>query len=76
MAVSFMGLTYSTHSALQLRVYSNADWTGDLTDRKSTTGYYSFQGDSLIAWRSKKQSVTSRSSTEAEYRALADTTYD
>uniref|UniRef100_A0A2N9ISU3 Reverse transcriptase Ty1/copia-type domain-containing protein n=1 Tax=Fagus sylvatica TaxID=28930 RepID=A0A2N9ISU3_FAGSY len=54
--------------------YSAADWAGDPTDCRSTTGYCFLLGDSFISWRSKKQSVVTRSSTEAEYRALADTT--
>ncbi|XP_047331164.1 uncharacterized mitochondrial protein AtMg00810-like [Impatiens glandulifera] len=57
----------------ELRAYSDADWAGDPTDRRSTAGYCFFLGTSLISWRSKKQTVVSRSSTESEYRALADT---
>ncbi|RVW49230.1 Retrovirus-related Pol polyprotein from transposon TNT 1-94 [Vitis vinifera] len=70
----FHGLFYSAQSPLVLRAFSDADWAGDLTDRRSTTGYCFLLGSSLISWRSKKQTFVARSSTEAEYRALADTT--
>ncbi|XP_028095525.1 uncharacterized protein LOC114295490 [Camellia sinensis] len=64
-------MAYAVHI---LHAFSDADWTGDPTDRRSTTGFCFFLGDSLIAWLSKKQTLVARSSTEAEYRALTDTT--
>ncbi|KAL5862148.1 hypothetical protein ACOSQ3_003431 [Xanthoceras sorbifolium] len=70
----YHGLHYSSRSSLEFHAYSDADWAGDPTDRCSITGFCFLLGTSLVSWRSKKQDVISRSSTEVKYRALADTT--
>ncbi|KAI0516315.1 hypothetical protein KFK09_008987 [Dendrobium nobile] len=53
-----------------LRYIKDADWAGDPNSRKSTSGYCSFLGVTLIPWTVKKQHTVARSSTESEYRAL------
>ncbi|GLU17366.1 hypothetical protein SLE2022_337360 [Rubroshorea leprosula] len=70
----FHGLHFSANSSPVLRTYSDADWAGDPSDRRSTIGYCLFLGNSLISWRSRKQTIPSHSSTKAENRALRDTT--
>jgi len=67
------GLFYSRQSSLQLQAYSDATWASSPDDRRSVTGYCIFLGTSLVVWKTKKQSTVSRSSVEAEVRALATT---
>ncbi|XP_020415542.1 uncharacterized protein LOC109948051 [Prunus persica] len=69
-------LTHGIHFTsgdVHLQAYSDADWAGDVNDRRSTTGSVVFLGNNPISWCAKKQNTVSRSSTEAEYRALAIT---
>ncbi|KAL5574239.1 hypothetical protein UlMin_023836 [Ulmus minor] len=68
------GITLRKTNNLSLIGYCDADWGNDLDNRRSTTGYCIFLGDSLISWSSKKQSVVSRSTTEAEYCSLVNAT--
>ncbi|KAK2439455.1 putative mitochondrial protein [Trifolium repens] len=49
--------------------YSDSDWCGDITDRKSTSGYVFKFNNVAISWCTKKQAVTALSSCEAEYIA-------
>ena len=46
----FHGLFYAAQSPLVLRAFSDADWAGDPTDCRSTTGYCFLLGSSLISW--------------------------
>ncbi|WVZ83338.1 hypothetical protein U9M48_030497 [Paspalum notatum var. saurae] len=64
-------LFFLRSSSLQLQAYCDATWASDSFDRRSLSAYCVFLGGFLIAWKTKKQTAVSRSSTEAELRAMA-----
>ena len=67
------GILLSASSDLSLSAYSDSDWAACPLTRKSLTGYIVMMGNSLVSWKTKKQPTVSRSSAEAEYRAMAMT---
>ncbi|KAH9779116.1 hypothetical protein KPL71_007601 [Citrus sinensis] len=63
------GIWYTNDTNSSLAGYSDADWAGNIDDRKSTTGGCFYLGNNLVSWHSKKQSSISFSTAEAEYIA-------
>lgn len=59
-------------SPLTLHAFTDADWAGDSNDYVFTNAYINYLGSTPVSWSSKKQNGVSRSSTEAEYRAVAN----
>ncbi|GKB37360.1 ribonuclease H-like domain-containing protein [Tanacetum coccineum] len=66
------GLQLFSSSTTDLVAYSNADWAGCPTTRRSTSGYCVFLGNNLLSWFAKRQPTLSRSGAEAEYRGVAN----
>ncbi|XP_019085614.1 PREDICTED: uncharacterized protein LOC109126486 [Camelina sativa] len=70
------GLLLHPGTPLMLHAYLDATWGGDQSDMISTNAYIAYLGTTPIAWCSKKQRGVTRSSTESEYRAVANATLE
>jgi hypothetical protein len=68
------GLLLTRSNVSNLEAFSYIDWVGCSDDRRSTGRYCVFLGSNLISWSSKKHPTVSRSSTEAEYKLVANAT--
>ncbi|XP_041017891.1 uncharacterized mitochondrial protein AtMg00810-like [Juglans microcarpa x Juglans regia] len=64
------GLFFPANSPLKITTYSDANWANCPDTRRSTIGFCMFIGQSLVAWKSKKQNTISLSSAESKYRAM------
>ncbi|OMO97681.1 Reverse transcriptase, RNA-dependent DNA polymerase [Corchorus capsularis] len=67
------GLFLRKNSPLNITAFSDADLADNLDDRTSTTVYILYLGNNPVSWKSVKQKTVARSSTEVEYRAVANT---
>jgi histone deacetylase 1/2 len=69
-----LGLNIHRSMSTLVSAFSDADWAGNVDDRKSTGGFAVFIGSNLVSWSARKQATVSRSSTESEYKAMANAT--
>ena len=65
-----LGILLNNSPSFDLLAYCDADWASCPHSRKSVSGFVIFLGNTLISWKSKKQTTVSLSSAEAEYRSL------
>ena len=53
-----------------MRMFVDADYTGNGANRRSTTGFFTFLNEALIAWYSNKQSRFENSVFGSEFIAM------
>jgi hypothetical protein len=70
------GIRFEKSGSMLVSAFSDLDWAGDCDDRPSTSGFAVYLGKNLVSWSARKQPTVSRSSTEAEYKALANATVE
>ena len=65
------GLWYRQSDEVKLHGFTDADWVGSPTDRKSTYGGIFSIGSTKVSWYNRKQRFVALSSAEAEYMAAS-----
>jgi hypothetical protein len=60
-------MVYVIHHDFKLYGYTDSNWAGSASDRKSTSGCCFSLGSAMISWQSRKQSSIALSTTEADY---------
>lgn len=68
-----LGILLSRDCNMEMPAYCDADYATCPMSRRSITGFCIKLGESLLSWKTKKQSTVSLSSAEAEYRSMAKT---
>jgi len=61
------GIHYKKGGSGELLAFTNSDYTGDMDDRKSTSGNAFLLSSCVVSWSSKKQPIMTLSTTEAEF---------
>ena len=56
-------------NVLDLNLYTDSDWAGDLDNRHSTSGFAIYLGNTLIHWKTSKQTCIAESTMQAEFVA-------
>ena len=71
MGTQKLGILFTKDGSNTCIGYTDADWAGDLVDRKSTSGYIFLLSGGAISWKSQKQRCVALSTAEAEYVAMS-----
>jgi len=69
-----LGIKIRKANSMLVSAFSNADWAECPDDRRFTGCFAVYLGCNLVSWCARKQATVSRSSTEAEYKLVANAT--
>jgi len=71
-------LVYKAQKSNELRIefYSDSDYGGDIATRESRSGWVGLLNGTAFIWASSKRNSVSKSTAEAEYISMSQSTAD